>query len=143
MLYQDFLLENDIEYDNYMQSANRIESEQRKKVLPLLSIELGEMFSQGFMHDCYIKSVKLKRFMRVNRLPQIKLSIYGESIKGALIYKDVIRYEHNDTFIDKVFRSECLLDELYLDDEGRIVHNMLLHPKGIISITAKTIEWCS
>ena len=141
--YENFSEEVYNEYDEYMSEVSKIELEQREKVLPLLSKELAELFSRDFIHDSFIKTVNLKRFKKLNKFPEVRLTIYGYNVKGILTYKDVVRYKYDDTFTDKAFQCECLFDELYLDEDNNIVHSILQHPFGEISVTAKSIEWKS
>lgn len=142
-LYDDFSKEVGDEYDEYILTTSKKEFEQRKKVLPLLSNELAELFLSDFIHDSFVKNVTLKRFTNLDKLPEIRMTVYNYNVKGVLTYKDVISYEYVDCFLDKSFRCECLLDELYLNEDKYIVHNIVQHPQGRISITAKSIEWKS
>lgn len=142
-LYDDFSEKNGNEYDEYILNASKKEFEQRRQVLPLLSNELAELFLSDFVHDSFIKRVTLKRFINLDKLPEVRLTLYNYNLKGILTYKDVVNYEYVDSFLDKSFRCECLLDELYLNEDKYIVHNIVQHPQGRISITAKSIEWKS
>ena len=129
------------EYEKHISVAHEIEFNERTKVLNYLSTESACLFRNYDLHDVFIKNVSVRRYVLLKRLPEIRVTVKSYHCNGVLIYKDVSRFIYDDTFTEKVFLPECIVDELYFVDDGYIAHNYYLHPYGEINIVAKYIEW--